>query len=187
MTNPIENYRRIVTLKDGARVLLRPLTADDAGGLIELYASAKPEDLRALRDNVSDPDVVRDWVHELDYNRVLPVLVLLNNRIVGNTTLHRRSGPYQHIGEVRIFLASDVRRRGLGTEALRTLIELARKEGLHWLQAEVFASQTKTIRAFEQLGFERQCVLEDYFMLDDGRTEDVSILLMRLLQQTDEF
>jgi L-amino acid N-acyltransferase YncA len=70
---------------------------------------------------------------------------------------------------------------------LRTLIELARKEGLHWLQAEVFASQPKVIRAFEELGFERQCVFIDYFMLPDGHSEDVAVLLMRLLKRTDAF
>ena len=183
----IETYRHIVTLKDGARILLRPLTADDEGELIKMYASLQPEDLRSVRDDVTDPEVVRAWVADLDYSRVLPLLAIINDRVVGNATLHRRGGPYQHIGEVRIYLASDYRGRGLGTEMLKTLTELARREGLHWLQAEVFASQPKVIRAFEGLGFERQCVLEDYFMLPDGQTEDVVILLMRLLERGDVF
>jgi hypothetical protein len=57
----IASYRRIVTLKDGARVLIRPMTANDSEGLIELYASAQPDDLRSIRDDVSDPNVVRAW------------------------------------------------------------------------------------------------------------------------------
>ncbi|HEC22602.1 MAG TPA: GNAT family N-acetyltransferase [Chloroflexi bacterium] len=187
MATVIETYRHLVTLADGARLLLRPLTADDRDGLIELYASASPEDLRSLRHDVTDPEVIRTWVDELDYNRVLPLLAVINGRIVGNATLHRGEGPYRHIGEVRIFLAKDFRGRGLGTEMLKTLIELARKEGLHWLRAEVFASQPKVIRAFEGLGFERRCVLEDYFMLPDGQTEDVVVLLMRLLRRVGEF
>jgi L-amino acid N-acyltransferase YncA len=151
------------------------------------YAAAQPEDLRAVRDNVTDPEVVRTWVADLDYSRVLPLVAVINERIAGNATLHRRGGPYHHIGEVRIFLAKDYRGRGLGTEMLKTLVELARKEGLHWLQAEVFASQPKVIRAFETVGFDRQCVFIDYFMLPDGHTEDVAILLMRLLKRTDAF
>jgi L-amino acid N-acyltransferase YncA len=182
-----ETFRRLVTLEDGARLLLRPLAAEDGDALVRLYAAAQPEDLRAFRDNVADPDVVRAWVADLDYSRVLPLLAIINGQLVGNATLHRRGGPYRHIGEVRIFLAKDYRGRGLGTEMLRTLIELARKEGLHWLQAEVFASQPKVIRAFEELGFERQCVFIDYFMLPDGHSEDVAVLLMRLLKRTDAF
>ncbi len=183
----IETYRRLITLEDGARVLLRPMTTDDEKGLVQLYTSAQPEDLRSLRDDVTDPAVIHTWVQELDYSRVLPLLAVINERVVGNATLHRRRGPYQHIGEVRIFLSKDFRGRGLGTEMLKTLIELARKEGLHWLQAEVFASRPKVIRAFESLDFEQQCTLEDYFMLPDGQTEDIVILLARLLKRTGAF
>jgi L-amino acid N-acyltransferase YncA len=187
MVKTLETYRHLVTLGDGARILLRPLTANDEEELINLYATASPEDLRALREDVTKADVVRAWVEGLDYSRVLPLLALVNERIVGNATLHRGVGPYRHVAEVRIYLARDFRRRGLGTEMLRTLIELARKEGLHWLHAEVFASQPKVIKAFEALGFERQCILEDHFMLPDGRTEDIVALRMRLLKRTDEF
>jgi RimJ/RimL family protein N-acetyltransferase len=183
----IETYRQLVTLADGARILLRPLTTADGEALVKLYAAAQPEDVRPLRDDVTNSEVVRTWIQDLDYARVLPLLALLNERVVGNATLHRRTSPYQHVGEVRIFLAKDFRGRGLGTDMLKTLIEMSRKEGLHWLQAEVFASQPKVIRAFEGLGFKRQCVFEDYFMLADGQTEDVVILLMRLLKRTDEF
>ena len=102
-----------------------------------------------LRHDVTDPAVIQGWVENLDYARVLPLLAVINNQIVGNATLHRKGGPYRHIGEVRIYLAKDYRGRGLGTEMIKTLIDLARKEGLHQLRAEVFASQPKVIRAFE--------------------------------------
>lgn len=187
MLKTLETYRQPVTLKDGARILLRPLIAADQKGVLALYTAAQPADLRALRDDVTDPDVIRAWIEDLDYQCVLPLLALLNDRIVGNATLHRSAGPYRHTGEVRIFLAKDFRGRGLGTHMLKTLIDLARREGLHWLKAEVFASQPKVIRAFEELGFQRRCVFEDYFMLPDGATEDVAILFMRLLQPGDVF
>jgi L-amino acid N-acyltransferase YncA len=180
-------FRRLLTLEDGARLLLRPLTADDCDELIQMYASAPPEDLQALHENVADPQVVRGWVQAMAEGRVLPLLALINSRIVGNAMLYRFTGPYQHLGEVQIFLTKEFRGRGLGTEMLKTLIDLARKEGLHLLKAEGFASQPKVIRAFEQLGFERQCVLEDYFMLPDGQTKDIVLLHMRLLQRKDEF
>ena len=111
----------------------------------------------------------------------------MNKDVVGNVTLHRRGGVYRHIAEVRIYLTKDFRGRGLGTAMLKTLIDIARKEGLHQLRAEVFASRPKAIRAFESLGFERQCVMEDYFMLADSQTEDIALLSMRLLKRVDEF
>jgi acetyltransferase len=183
----LETFRRLVTLEDGARLLLRPLTPDDEEALVQLYANADPEDLRDLRDDVSDPALVREWARSVDLTRVLPLVAVINERIVGNATLHRHSGPYYHIGEVRIFLSKEYRQRGLGTEMLKTLIELARKEGLHWLKAEVFASKPKVIRAFAALGFEQQCIFEDFFMLPNGQAEDISYMLLRLLKPTGAF
>ncbi len=186
-TSATETYRRLITLTDGARLLLRPLTEEDRAALLDLYTTAEPSDLHSLRHDVTNAEVVNSWVDDLDYHYVFPLLAIINDRVVGNATLHRPGGPFRHIGELRIFLAKDYRRRGLGTEMLHSLVELARKEGLHQLRAEVFASQPKVIRAFESLGFERRCVLEDYFMRPDGQTEDIVLLLMRLLDCVGEF
>jgi L-amino acid N-acyltransferase YncA len=186
-TTVTETFRRITTLKDGARVLLRPMVADDVEGLFQMYSQASPEDMLSLRDDVFDRAVVQAWADNLDYSRVLPILAVINNKIMGNATLHRKQGPYRHIGEIRIFLAKDLRGRGLGTEILKTLIDLARKEGLHQLWAEVFTSTPKVIRAFGSLGFEHGCVLEDHFMLPNNQTEDITLLVMRLLKRVDEF
>jgi L-amino acid N-acyltransferase YncA len=186
-TTITETFRHVTTLRDGARILLRPMVADDVEGLFQMYSQASQEDMLSLRDDVFDKAVIQAWADNLDYSRVLPLLANINNQLVGNATLHRKQGPYRHIGEVRIFLAKDFRGRGLGTEMLKTLIDLARKEGLHQLRAEVFASTPKVIRAFESLGFERGCALEDYFMLPDNKTEDIVLLMMKLLKRVDEF
>jgi GNAT superfamily N-acetyltransferase len=129
-TSATGTYRRLIKLPDGARLLLRPLTVDDRAALLDLYTAAEPADLHSLRHDVTDPEVVNSWLDDLDYQRVFPLLAIINDRVVGNATLHRPGGPFRHIGELRIFLAKDFRRRGLGTEMLQTLVELARKRYL---------------------------------------------------------
>ncbi|MFQ5421592.1 MAG: GNAT family N-acetyltransferase, partial [Anaerolineae bacterium] len=161
----IITYRQIVTLKDGVHVLLRPMTPDDEQALIDLFHPISDEDLRYLHDNVRDPTVVQGWCAKLNYRRVLPLMALVNNRAVGQTSLHFQSGPARHVAKVRIFLAQDFRRRGLGTRMLNTLIDLARKQDLHLLVAEIVADQSKVIKAFQSLGFQLRCTFEDYFML----------------------
>jgi len=42
----------------------------------------------------------------------------------------------------------------------RTLIELARKQGMHVLVAEVVSDKTDVVKAFETLGFRQKAVLE---------------------------
>jgi L-amino acid N-acyltransferase YncA len=182
-----ETYRRLVTLGDGARILFRPLVAGDAEDFSQLYAVAQADDLLWLSENFADQDWVRTWITDLDYTQIVPLIAVINGRIVGDATVRRRGGAYNHIGDVRIFLAKDFRRRGLGTAMLETLIELSRKGGMHWLQAEVFANTPKAIRAFQSLGFQQVCMLEDHFMLPDGHTEDVVIMRIRLLKPTGQF
>jgi L-amino acid N-acyltransferase YncA len=70
---------------------------------------------------------------------------------------------------------------------LRTLIDLARKSGLHMLRAQVVADQINVIKAFQSLGFLPQCTFEDTFMFPDGSTSDSVVLFLRLLQREEEF
>ncbi len=186
---PVEalTYRNLITLEDGARVLLRLLTSEDRQRLIDMFAPVSADDAKYLRDPVTDGKTVGQWVDQLDYTRVVPLVAVVQDRLVGDATLHFRGGPRRHAGEVRIFLAKDFRRRGLGAHMLRAIVDLARKSGLQLLTAEVVADQTKVIKAFQSVGFQTQCTYEDAFMFPDGETMDVTQLTMRLLPKKEEF
>ena len=183
----IKNFREMITLKEGAYVLLRPMVREDESRLMEFYSTAREDDLRYLRHDVQDPAVIREWCDRLDYNKVLPLLAFAEERILGIASLHFCEAPKRHIGEVRLFLARDYRKCGLGLKMVRALIDLARKRGLGILMAEVVAEETKTIKAFESLGFKARVTLDDYFMLPDGDLHDVVLMTMPLRMQTEEF
>ncbi len=180
-------YRQLVTLADGTRVLLRFLTPADRQALLDLYAPLTAEDLRYFRQKVSDPKVVESWVDNLDYSKVLPLVAFVGERMVGDATLHFGSGPTRHIAEVHIFLAKDFRRRGLGTQMIRALIDLARRRGLHYLLAQIVSDQTTVIKAFEQLGFQRKCTMDNFFMFPDGELRDVAQMVLTLRPAGTEF
>jgi len=177
----------MITLKDGAYVLLRPMIPDDRQRLMEFYSGVGDEDLRYFRHYVKDPGLIQEWCDHLDYSKALPVLALAKDRVVGSASLHFFEGPKRHIGEVRLFLAKDYRKRGLGMKMIRALIDLARKHSLNILTAEIIADMTKFVRAFEQVGFKSMCTLDDYFMFPDGDSCDVVLMMMCLRSKTDEF
>jgi putative acetyltransferase len=187
MLDQIVKYRQIVTLADGTRVLLRPLTREDREALIALFEPVGPDDYKLMRNDVRNKEIVGAWVDNLDYKRVLPLVAVVSNRIVGDATLHFRTGPGRHIADVRIFLSKEFRRRGLGTAMLRALIDIARKCGLQQLVAEVVADQVKVINAFKNLGFEQRALYPDYFMMPDGETHDVVVLILPLVCKGEEF
>lgn len=187
MLDQINKFRQIVTLADGTRVLLRPLTKDDKASLVALFAHTSDDDFKLMRNDVRNQELVASWVDNLDYKRVLPIVAVVNERIVGDATLHFRGGPGRHLADVRIFLSKEFRKRGLGTLMLRTLIDIAKKLGLQQLVAEVVADQVKVITAFKDLGFEQRAVYPDYFMMPDGETHDVVVLILPLIKKRDEF
>ncbi len=183
----IRTFREVVTLKDGTHVLLRPMTPEDRPHLDELYLSAADEDVRYLRHNVKDPAVLQKWCDTLNYHQVLPMLALVKDRAVGNCSLHFFTGPKRHIGEIRIFLSREFRNRGLGTKMIRVVVDLARRQGLSILLAEITADQLKVIHAFEQIGFKQRCILENFFMFPDGDCVDVVLMTMDLRPRGEEF
>ena len=77
----LDEYPKEVALKDGSTVTLRPMVARDEAALLEFFQSLSEGERLYLRDNVTDPEVVRGWAESVDYNRVLPVRTGYRGRI----------------------------------------------------------------------------------------------------------
>jgi len=180
-------FRQLFTLKDGARVLIRPLTQDDRQALLDLFIPVGAEDRRYMRHDINDQAVVSAWIDELNYDAIFPLVAVVGNRIVGNATLHFHQGPARHRAEVRIFLAKDFRQRGLGGKMLHALIEIAKRRSLYMLEVQIDSERTAIIRAFQSAGFEIKCTFEDYFMLPDSELRDITLLIIRLRSTENEF
>lgn len=178
-------YRKFVTLQNGKRVMFRFLNHQDREELIRLFQEAPEEDIRFLKQNVRDTKLVNSWIDQLNYNKVLPLVAvdLEGNRLMADATLHRGKHAAKHLAEIRIFVARPYRNLGLGSVLLEELINLAKKEGLHWLKAEIIADHKKVIKAFRAKGFEIRATLEDYFIRKDGFTHDVVLMLRPVLKR----
>lgn len=181
------NYRHLVTLPDGLRVLLRPLVAKDRDALVALFANLPPEETQVFRSKITNTELVASWAENPDYTRVFPLVALVGERIVGNSTLHLGSGYTRHIAETRIFLAREFRRRGIGSAMIKGQLEIARKLGLHQVIAEIVESRPQVIHAFERLGFERQFAWKDLFMTAEGETLDMIVLVNYLKRPGEVF
>ena len=180
-------FRQVVTLRDGARVLLRPLTTDDREAFLGLFLPVTKDELRFMRHDVSDPAIVNSWIDNLDYDTIFPLAAVVADRIVGMGTLHFHSGASRHRGEIRLFLAKDFRRRGLGTKMSQALIEIAKRRSLFLLEVQVVRDLSNHIKAMEKVGFKVNCTFEDYYMLPDGELRDVVLMFLRLRSPEGEF
>lgn len=173
-------YRKFVHTSNRRRVLIRPMIADDREAVTEMFMAASEDDLRFLYEDVKDPELIASWFENLDYDQVMPLLALHNDKLAGDATLHFQRGASRHVGELRIYMTPDFRGVGLGSLLLQELIRLGGSIGLHFLVAQVVSEQISVIKAFRKLGFKRQAELDDFFMEKDGTTHDVSIMVYSL-------
>lgn len=166
MDELLNQYPKTVRLKDGTAITLRPLRPDDADRLVALFSDVDEEELRILRDDVTNPEVVRRWATELDYERVLPIVAEVEGRLIGDATLHRRPvSPYEKVGKVRLYVHRDYRRRGVGTALLNELLDVARALGLEQVLMEFYVEHAALIAAFQRRGFTREAILPTYQMV----------------------
>ncbi|MDQ7028827.1 MAG: GNAT family N-acetyltransferase [Ardenticatenia bacterium] len=162
----LQRYPKQVRLPDGTAVVLRPLAPADADKLVALFSDVAEEELRILRDDVTDPHVVRRWATDVNYERVLPVVAEADGRLIADATLHRRPvNPYEKVGKVRLYVHPAYRRRGLGDRLLREMLDLARGLGLERVLMEFYVDHAPLIAAFERRGFVREAILPTYQMV----------------------
>ncbi|MFQ5343196.1 MAG: GNAT family N-acetyltransferase [Anaerolineae bacterium] len=159
----LERYPKEVTLGDGTRITLRPLRESDTEMLLDLFQGVSEHDLRFLKDNVADPQVVRNWTANINYARVLPIVAEIDGRIVADATLHHKAiAPYADKGELRMFVHVEFRRQGLGDILFQEIRDIARDLGLRKLVMEIFVDETGLIDMLQRRGFTREAILPVY-------------------------
>ncbi len=180
-------YRNEAHLKDGTKVLIRPMVVEDMEALYEFFKALPREETLYLRDDVSSHLLIEKWAKNLDYDKTLPILAVKEGKIIADTTLNRRRAGWKwHLGTVRIFVHKHYRRVGLGGMMIRTLCEIADKLGLEKLIAEVPDSNTAALRTFTKAGFHRAALLPNLAKDKDGMPLDIAVLIYDIKRPYDE-
>jgi L-amino acid N-acyltransferase YncA len=180
------SYPKSTSLDDGTPVTLRPLLKGDEVALAEYFRTLPPEDRLCLKDDVTDPKVIENWIYELNYDNLLPLIALHNGDIVGDATLHFSPiGWTRHMGEVRLTTSTQYRVRGLGSILIQNLIDIARRLGLEQLNAEIPPVLDKAFYLFEKMGFKDMAHLPG-FVKDLQGTESDLVLMVKDLNTKKE-
>jgi L-amino acid N-acyltransferase YncA len=184
----IKNFPKKVNLEDGTAITLRPLLKDDELAFLSYFRSLTPEERVVLREEVTDPKVIENWMESLDYDQVLPLIALDGKRIIGAASLQFNLSAWtQHQGGVRLSTDPQYRAKGLGTLLIKTLEEIAAKLGLEQLTAEIPPKLDKAFYLFEKLGFEKAAVLKGFAMDTEGRESDIVLMIKALAPAESEF
>lgn len=173
----LDAYPKEATLRDGRRVVIRPLANGDFDKLYAFFQALPPEDRLFLRHDVTDPAVVQTWVANIDLNRALPLVAEEGEKIAADGTLHfARHGWSQHVGNVRLVTAATHRQVGLGTIITRELVALAEERGLEKLQTHIIEDDVGAARLFRRLGFKPAAVLRELVKDQGGNKRNLAIM-----------
>jgi GNAT superfamily N-acetyltransferase len=171
------HYPKQVSLRDWTKVDLWPLGRGDEARLHEFFCRIPEDERKLLKHNVANPSVIADWCCKIDYSRVLPILAGVEGKIVGDATLHRKeAGWLRHVGEVRIVVDPEYRRRGLGSLLIEDVMLLAIDAKLERLFVELIASEIGAVKAFERVGFERVAHLPGFARDRNNAPQDLLLL-----------
>jgi nucleotide-binding universal stress UspA family protein/GNAT superfamily N-acetyltransferase len=143
----------MVKLRDGSRVVIRPLEPDDRAALRQAFERLSPESryrrffgpMAQLRER--DLDYLTNIDHH-DHEAV--VAVDEDGGDLVGVARFVRTAP--EAAEPAITVADDWQGRGVGTRLLDALVDRARAEGVRRFDAPILATNDEAIRVFERLG-----------------------------------
>jgi acetyltransferase len=157
-----------LALKDGSRVMVRPMRPEDEPMVHGFFKRVTAEDLRlrffhAMKE-FSHSFIAR--LTQLDYARAMAFVALdpATGEMMGAVRLHSDS-LYEN-GEYAILLQSDLKGKGLGWALMQLLIHYARSEGLKRLSGQVLTENTTMLSMCRDLGFIATMDPEDHSIVD---------------------
>ena len=97
-------------------------------------------------------------------NKNFPVIVAeINGKLAGFGMYgeFRFRDAYRFTVEHSVYVSADFKGKGVGSELLQTLIQLAKQQGLHTMVGVIDAENLNSIRFHEKFGFEKVGVIKE--------------------------
>jgi aminoglycoside 6'-N-acetyltransferase len=155
----------------GRLVTLRPATGADAPALLAI---------------LGEPQVAQWWRRDewerLDEDEDVTFVIELDGVAVGCIQFDEEDDPDYRSAAVDIFVSAAVHGRGVGPDAMRTLIAwLIEARGHHRFTVDPAVANARAIHVYERLGFRRVGVMRRYERVEGDEWRDA--LLMELLAE----
>ncbi|MSP37632.1 MAG: N-acetyltransferase family protein [Deltaproteobacteria bacterium] len=160
---------------------IRDATETDLPAILEIYNAAIPGRMATADTQTVTVESRRNWFHEHDPNTRPLWIALENDVIVGWLSFQSFYGrpAYHATAELSVYVASQHRRKGIGSALLTEAIARAPRLTLKTLVGFIFAHNEPSLRLFETFGFQRWGVLPRVAELD-GVERDLVIVGRRL-------
>lgn len=133
-------------------------------------------DLTFVKEDVRDPALVEAWARETGPPRRWVARDDDTGAILALVAVMPLTGWSAHVGELRLVVAPDARRQGLGAALARHALRAALGMGLLKVVVEVVAEQESAIAMFDALGFRGEALLTRQIRDHAGELRDLLVL-----------
>ena len=169
--------KKIEKLKDGTHVIIRNLHFDDLNQLMKFYRSLPPEDRMYLKVDVTKRTVVKQRMELMEEGTVFRIIALYDDEIVGDGMFEISKEEWRkHQGELRVIVARDFQRKGLGLIMMRELHSLAINKGVDKIVVKMMKPQIGALNICKKLGFHQESVIKNYVWDQAGEPQDLVIM-----------
>jgi L-amino acid N-acyltransferase YncA len=142
--------------------------------LLRFFAELPEGDLTFIKEEVTDPETVRSWATEASSGGRW--VAVEGDEVAGYAAVRPLPGWSDHVGELRLVVATSRRGSGLGRELARRALVEAVSSGLSKLVVEVVAEQGAALALFSDLGFTGEALLRDHIRDRNGDLRDLMVL-----------
>ncbi len=172
-----EQFPKRTTLPQGEQVEVRLMSSADRDAALEFARSLPEEDLLFLRVDLTEPEVIDEWVQNLESGHSTSLVAYDDQGLVGYATVHRNPARWtRRVGEIRVNVSPSYRTKGLGRYLTAQIFDVARLLGLKKLMANMTTDQPGAQAAFRHLGFVPEALLADYVEDRNGTPRDLVIM-----------
>jgi len=181
----LQKFPKRILLKDNFQAELRPLKKADEKLFHQFFLEVPAQERLFLKHRVTEPEAIRDWCQNIDFDRNFPLLAMADKKIVGCATLHQQLGGWKrHIGRVSVLVLPQYRGRGLARAMVTEITQISRNVRLERIEAEFIGEQEAAIKMFAMMGFSNLARFEDY--VKDMQAVSHDYVLMGLILKVDE-
>jgi acetyltransferase len=161
----LSQYRREELLRDGYRVLLRPIEKSDVPLWLAFFSRLSVETRYYRFHNVPKEMTEEDALRycTVDYNNSFAYVAEIgkehDRKIIAIARYYRL--PNQRSAEVAFAIEDAYQKIGLGTRLIQALVNVARENEISVFEASVLAENSQMMEAFRDYGFHVSSELHD--------------------------
>lgn len=169
--------KKTVKLKDGTKVLIKPLKIEDLNQSVRFFRALPEQDREYLRVDVTKREIVKKRILSIKPGKIVRLIAVLDKDIVADGALEFEFGTWKrHEAELRLIVAHPFQRKGLGTLMARELFAIAMHKKVEEIVVKFMKPQVGARKIMERMGFHQDAVLPNYVQDIKGIKHDLVIM-----------